>query len=152
MWIVELRDGRKISAIDIQRLYLAAAREHCARDEDTGWLLREWEQILDDLAIDYWRGRDRLDWVAKKFLLTTFQESEKLDWSDPWLQSIDLEYHNVTLDQGLYYELKREGQMRRIVSEDAIKQAIFHPPERRARSSAGAPWRIQRESSRSMVS
>ena len=58
-----------------------------------------------------------------------FQESEKLDWSDPWLQSIDLEYHNVTLDQGLYYELKREGQMRRLVSEEQIKQAIFQPPE-----------------------
>ena len=25
---------------------------------------------------DYWRCRDRLDWVAKKFLLTTFQEAE----------------------------------------------------------------------------
>jgi proteasome accessory factor A len=128
-WIVELRDGRKISAIDIQRLYLAAAREHCAKDGDTPWLLREWEQVLDDLALDYWRCRDRLDWVAKKFLLTTFQESERLEWSDPWLQSIDLEYHNVTLDRGLFYELMREGQMRRIVSEDEIRHAIFQPPD-----------------------
>ncbi len=129
-WIVELRDGRKISAIDIQRLYLAAAQKHCARDdEDTAWVLREWEHALNDLATDYWLCRDRLDWVAKKFLLTTLQEAEKLAWSDPWLQSIDLEYHNVALDQGLYYELKREGQMRRFVSEDDIRRAIFQPPE-----------------------
>src|SRR5438093_1801621 len=40
-WIIELRDGRKISAIDVQRLYLAAAHEHCDRsDEDTAWVLR----------------------------------------------------------------------------------------------------------------
>ena len=76
-----------------------------------------------------WRCRDRLDWVAKKFLLTTFRESEGLDWADPWLQSIDLEYHNVSLENGLYYELMREGQMRRIVSEDDIRRAIFQPPE-----------------------
>ncbi|MEA3210722.1 MAG: Pup amidohydrolase [Chthoniobacter sp.] len=128
-WIVELRDGRKISAIEIQRLYLAAATEHCHKDGDTAWVLHEWEQVLDDLALDYWKCRDRLDWVAKKFLLTTFQESEQVEWSDPWLQSIDLEYHNVSLDQGLFYELMREGQMRRIVSEEEIKQAIFQPPD-----------------------
>ncbi len=128
-WLVELRDGRKISAIDVQRMYLAAAREHCAADGETAWVLREWEQVLDDLALDFWRCRDRLDWVAKKFLLTTFRESEGLDWADPWLQSIDLEYHNVSLENGLYYELMREGQMRRIVSEDDIRRAIFQPPE-----------------------
>ena len=71
---------------------------------------------------------DRLDWVAKRFLLGTFQEAEQLEWSDPWLQSIDLEYHNVSLDEGLYYELVRQGQMRRIVSEEEIKNAIFQPP------------------------
>ena len=128
-WIIELRDGRKISAIDIQRLYLAAAQEHCDReDEDSIWLLREWEQVLDDLHAEPARCRDRLDWVAKKFLLSTFQEAEKLAWSDPWLQAIDLEYHNVSLDKGLYYELMREGQMRRIVSEEEVKAAIFQPP------------------------
>ena len=40
------------------------------------------------------------------------QEEEKLSWSDPWLQSIDLEYHNVDLERGLYYELARQGATR----------------------------------------
>lgn len=128
-WIIELKDGRKISALDIQRLYLAAAREHCATDDDTAWTLREWEAALDDLARDYWLCKDRLDWVAKKFLLETMREAEGLSWSDPWLQSIDLEYHNVSLEHGLYYELVREGHMRRLVSEEHVKHAIFQPPE-----------------------
>lgn len=127
-WIIELKDGRKISAIDIQRLYLAAASEHCARDGETTWLLREWESVLDDLQRDVMLCRNRVDWVAKKFLLSTFRESEGLEWTDPWLQSLDLEYHNVSLDHGLYYELLRAGEMRRFVSEEEVKDAIFHPP------------------------
>ena len=33
-WIIELRDGRKISAIDVQRLYLRAAQQACASRDD----------------------------------------------------------------------------------------------------------------------
>ena len=93
------------------------------------WLLREWENVLNDLERDVVLTRDRVDWVAKKFLLKAFQEEEKLAWSDPWLQAIDLEYHNIDLDQGLFYELLRQGSMRRIVTEEEIKAAIFTPPE-----------------------
>jgi len=57
------------------------------------------------------------------------QGEEKLQWSDPWLQAIDLEYHNIDLERGLYYELLRQGSMRRVVSEDEIRRAIFSPPE-----------------------
>jgi len=128
-WIIELKDGRKISAIEVQRLYLGAAAQHCPRDGETDWLLHEWEAVLDDLQEDVMRCHDRVDWVAKKFLLTAFRESEGLEWSDPWLQSIDLEYHNVALEHGLYYELARTGQMRRFISEEEIKDAIFHPPQ-----------------------
>ena len=111
-------------------MYLAAATEHCNRhDEETAWLLREWESVLNDLERDVMLCRDRVDWVAKKFLLTTLKEEENLAWTDPWLQSIDLEYHNVSPDQGLHYALLREGQMRRFVSEEDVKNAIFNPPE-----------------------
>ena len=71
--------------------------------------------------------RDRVDWAAKKFLLNELQGEEKLQWSDPWLQAIDLEYHNIDLERGLYYELLRQGSMRRVVSEDEIRRAIFSP-------------------------
>jgi len=128
-WIVELADGRKISAIDIQRLYLAAAQKHCDRlQEDAPWILKEWEAVLNDLQIDPMRCADRLDWVAKKYLLSTFREEEKLDWSDPWLQSIDLEYHNIDPVAGLHYETVRACASRRFLTEEEIKNAIFQPP------------------------
>src|SRR5213596_2810917 len=129
-WIIELKDGRKISAIDVQRIYLhAASKLNNDPSEDRRWVLREWENVLDDLERDVMSTRDRVDWAAKKFLLNALQEEERLSWNDPWLQSIDLEYHNVDLERGLYYELARQGSIRRIVSEDEIKTSIFNPPE-----------------------
>jgi proteasome accessory factor A len=137
-WIIELKDGRKISAVDVQRIYLRAAsrlgppskgQDVAASEEERAWILREWENVLNDLERDAMSARDRVDWAAKKFLLDALQEEEKLSWSDPWLQSIDLEYHNLDLDRGLYYEVLRKGLMRRVTTEDEIKSAIFNPPE-----------------------
>ena len=43
-WIIELKDGRKISAIDVQRIYLKAAikLQEAQPDKDREWILREW--------------------------------------------------------------------------------------------------------------
>ena len=129
-WIIELRDGRKISAIDVQRLYLKAAQESDeSGDPDRTWLLAEWENVLNDLERDVSLTRDRVDWVAKKFLLSAMREAEDLAWSDPWLQAIDLEYHNVDLEAGLHAELVRQGSMRRVVTDGDVRAAIFSPPE-----------------------
>src|SRR5947207_556475 len=99
-WIIELRDGRKISAIDVQRLYLSAAQKVERNDEECAWILREWESALNDLERDVILCRDRVDWAAKKFLLNELQGEEKLQWSDSWLQAVDPEYHNDDLKRG----------------------------------------------------
>ncbi|MEO8353945.1 MAG: proteasome accessory factor PafA2 family protein, partial [Chthoniobacteraceae bacterium] len=127
-WMLRLRDGHSISALDVQREYLQAALRLDSDDEDATWTLREWERALKDLAADYWRCADRIDWVAKKQMLSLFREEQKLEWSDPWLQSIDLEYHNVSPEDGLAFELEKEERLERLVSEKAIKEAIFQPP------------------------
>jgi proteasome accessory factor PafA2 len=128
-WIIELSDGRKISAIDVQRLYLRAAETIANETQEGRWIWQEWNNVLNDLQRDVTLCRDRVDWVAKKNLLIALQEEEGLAWHDPWLQAIDLEYHNIDRERGLYYELLRQNSMRRIVREDEIYAAIFSPPE-----------------------
>jgi proteasome accessory factor A len=127
--VVKRTDGRTISALDIQREYFAEARKrYRGRNPETDWVLNTWGQVLDDLERDPMLCRDRLDWVAKKWLLDTFVDAEGLSWDDPWLQSLDLEYHNVRRDEGLYAELVREGSIQRFVSDDDVRRAIRHPP------------------------
>jgi proteasome accessory factor A len=121
--------GRTISPTDIQREYLAAAHKHLrGRDDETDWVLTTWDHVLTDLETDPMLCRDRLDWVAKKWMLDAFVEAEKVGWDDPWLQSLDLEYHNVRRDEGLYAELVNQGKIRRFVADEDIRQAIRKPP------------------------
>ncbi len=127
-WLVETDMGA-MSAIDIQRAYWQAASERFAgRDAETDWLLREWQTVLDLLETDPERLADRIDWVAKRQLLTLYVESEGLSWDDPALFALDLEYHNVDPEQGLYYALVEQGQMLTLVSTEAIEQAVHQPP------------------------
>ncbi len=128
-WLVET-DGGTLTAIDVQRIYLQEAqRRFTGRDAETDWLLHEWERVLDALETDPDTLADRLDWVAKRQLLTLYAESEGVSWDDSMLFALDLEYHNIDPAEGLYYALVEQGQMRTIVQEEAITHAISHPPE-----------------------
>ena len=128
-WRFKLANGKSISAIDLQREYLALAQKHLdPQSGDTDWVLTEWESTLNALEKDPMDLTDRLDWVAKKWLLETFIDEERLSWDDPWLQSLDLEYHNIDQEAGLYYELEASGLMRRLVTDQQIDNAIHNPP------------------------
>lgn len=127
---VERQGGPPLTAIEIQRLYLQEA-EHRLRgqDEDTDWTLTEWAAVLDALESDPLSLADRLDWAAKFRLLDAFRQEENLQWHDPYLQSLDLAYHDVDPEQGLYYGLEQAGDMRRLVTDARIQAAMGCPPD-----------------------
>lgn len=128
-WLVALRSGKTISAIDIQEQYLEAARKHCrGQDEETDWVLEQWETVLADLRGDYRRLVGRVDWASKLWLLESFREAEQVDWDDPWLKSLDLEYHNLHPDKGLYFGLLEEGRVSRVTTDKAVELAQTQPP------------------------
>lgn len=129
-WILERKNGRTISAIDIQRRYLELSEKYLKDlDEESDWVLREWARTLDDLERDPMLLVGRLDWVAKKWMLDTFIESEGLDWNDPWLQSLDLEYHNINPNRGFYFDLEQRGLIEQVLTEERIERACFEPPQ-----------------------
>jgi proteasome accessory factor A len=84
--------------------------------------------VIEDLEADPLRCRDRLDWVAKYTLLREFQSTEGFADDDPWLQSLDLEYHRLDPTAGLYFGLEETGVMRGVPASIAVDAAIHHPP------------------------
>ena len=128
-WIVKRADGTTIPAIDLQRIYLEAAKRHLSpSDPETEWILREWESVLDGLEKDPFSMSDRLDWVAKRRLIETYMEAEGVGWDADVLHSLDLEYHNINPNQGLFYALQDAGEVRRVVTDEAIQKATTSPP------------------------
>ena len=108
-WEVKLAENKPSTALEIQRAYLAAVKEVCdLSNPGKAALVADWETVLNDLEVDPMRCRNRLDWVAKLALLNEFQASQNIAADDPWLQSLDLEYHRLDLAEGLYYGLEQQ--------------------------------------------
>jgi Pup amidohydrolase len=126
---VERVGGPAVTALEIQRIYLHEAQKRFAgQDEDTDWTLAEWTSTLDALETDILSLSDRLDWVAKYKLLDAFRQEEGLDWNDPYMQSLDLAYHDIDPENSLYYGLEQAGEIRRLVTDARVEAAMTCPP------------------------
>jgi proteasome accessory factor A len=70
-----------------------------------------------------------IDWVIKKALIENFMDRKGADWRSSQVEMMDLQYHDIRPDKGLYYLLERKGQVERIADDDEITAAIQKPPE-----------------------
>jgi proteasome accessory factor A len=128
-WEIPLENGKTTTALEIQSGYLAAAQKYLSgRDEETDWVMQAWEEVLRDLEGDHRKLVGRVDWVSKLWLLQSFMKEEKIEWDDPWLKSLDLEYHNLDPSRGLYFGLEDEERVPRRTTRDFIEQALIFPP------------------------
>jgi proteasome accessory factor PafA2 len=129
---VRLADDRRLTAVQIQWEYLERAKKFVEQEDDTPEnheLLQRWESVLGGLEIDPAQLHRQIDWVAKLRVLEGYRERDGLDWSDPKLRLIDLQYHDVRRDKGLYYRLADTGKAERLATDEEIDRAIMEPPE-----------------------
>jgi proteasome accessory factor A len=130
---------RPATAIDVQAAYLAAVRERCDLSHPERRALADaWGQVLDDLATDPARCANRLDWVAKHQLIRNFQNAEGIADNDPWLRSLDLEYHRLDPEAGLYFGLEQSGAFLGVPPDPDVEAAIHTPPDNTRAAIRGA--------------
>ena len=122
--------GETITALEIQEIYLEAVEKTFpGKDRESKWVIQEWRKTLNELKHSPDKLSDRIDWAIKEKLFLEFIESENLNWDDPMLQSLDLEYHNLDPDRGLYRGLEQENGVFSLLTEKEISRAIEFPPE-----------------------
>ena len=128
---IELVDGRRMTALEIQWEYFDLARKYAedrglasVTDEIGAQVLTEWEDVLTGLESDVASVADRVDWVAKRRLLEGYRERHGLSWSDSRLAAMDLQYHDVRPEKSL---AARVG-LRRLFTDDEIVEAMTEPP------------------------
>jgi proteasome accessory factor PafA2 len=131
---VRMRDGKRITALQLQVEYCERARKYVEdrfgsdADEQTLDVLARWESVLDRLATDPMLCARELDWVAKLRLLEGYRQRDGLGWSSPRLQLVDLQYSDIRPDKGLYNRLVARGDMDLLVDEEDVRAAMTAPP------------------------
>jgi Pup amidohydrolase len=128
-WDVGLKGGANSTALEVQGSYLDAVKQLCDLSHaEKSSVVADWEEALSDLATDPMKCRDRLDWVAKLCLIADFRAAHDIAEDDPWLRSLDLEYHRLDTAEGLYYGLEQSGAMRLSIPDEISAEAMHHPP------------------------
>jgi Pup amidohydrolase len=129
---LELADGRRMTAVQLQIHYLELARKYVDREDDTPEnreVVERWGSVLEALERDPMSLSRQLDWVAKLRILDGYRERDGVEWGDPKLRAIDLQYHDVRRAKGLYHRLDRAGKVERLTTDEAIERAVMEPPE-----------------------
>jgi hypothetical protein len=125
--------SRFMTAVEIQRHYLEAAEVYRGRDEMTNDVLDRWRFGLDGLGgdtgkletLDKW-----LDWRIKKKLIDLYMERWKGRglWHEK-VRDLDLQYHDINREKGLFYILRRRGLVDRLLTDEQIEHATKNPPK-----------------------
>ncbi len=129
---LELADGTTATPLELQWWYLERVRAHATRrdlsrvEED---VLARWERVLVTAEGDPFKLKGQVDWATKHDLLERYAARHGLDWSSDRLKAVDLQYHDVRRDKGLYHRLAARGEVERLVTDDEVVAAITTPPE-----------------------
>jgi proteasome accessory factor PafA2 len=133
---VELADGSRLTAVELQWEFLRLAQKYAderglavCEPDVARMALERWERTLGALESDPALLDGQLDWVTKLQLLGAYAARDGLDWGDPKLSLLDLQYHDVRPERSLYERLVKAGTVERLVTEPEVIDAISNPPD-----------------------
>ncbi len=129
---VRLKDGRALTAVELQREFLELAHRYYEKTPYEPWVpdvLHRWGHVLDRLASDPTSLDRELDWVIKRQLIENYMDKHDLRWADSRVAMIDLQYHDVRPGRGLFYKLEEADAVERLSTEDEVSKAIYDPPK-----------------------
>lgn len=142
---VEMEDGRKLTAAQIQREFLEYAQKfrpanpaECIPDADL--ILNCWSHALDgleqlklsaDLTIedDPLQLSRRLDWVLKLWIINRYRQGQNCTWGHPLLSVLDLQYHNIDDEEGIFYRTQDQDLTERFLTDDEIACFVHAAPD-----------------------
>lgn len=129
---VRLANGREATALEIQSEYLNRALRYADRRDFSPLekqALGMWEQALTTIEKDP-LGQDReADWVMKYKLIEAYRERHGVELTDPKVSLLDLQYHDINRERGVFYRMQERGLVERMCDDSEIDEAIETPPQ-----------------------
>ena len=129
---VRLANGREASALDIQSEYLTRAKRYAETKglsplEDKA--LGMWEHCLTGIEKDPWSLDRECDWVIKHPLIDRYRERNSVPLTHPKVALIDLQYHDVSRDRGLFYRMQDRAWWSASAPTRRSSRAVDEPPQ-----------------------
>ncbi len=132
---VKLSTGRELSAIDMQWEYFQKASEFAERRGLTDnpvhrRVLELWGRALKAIEADDLTLIDReIDWAIKRRLLERYMLKHSLDLNSPRIAQLDLAYHDISRNRGVFYLMEAKGLVDRVTTDLAVFEAKSVPPQ-----------------------
>ncbi len=129
---VAMDNAAPMTAVEIQRIYLEAAKKYADQNPLPGsfpQVLVRWEESLDALEVDPFGLSRTADWAIKYRMIDTYLAAKGLDWSAAQAKAMDLQYHDINPEKGLYHTVRARGMVEELVTQEEISAAMSTPPE-----------------------
>lgn len=128
---VELRSGKKMTALDIQReicslaLNYASENSECIGSDSAQLLIQLWPQVLESLRDRTDFALRTVDWIAKERIILAYADRHGIVGEDPKLKLLDLQYHDMRPVKCLAYR----ANLNTLVDDALVDLAVNEPPE-----------------------
>jgi proteasome accessory factor A len=130
-------DGRRLTVVELQRVYFERARHFVACGGCEGTvphaeeILAHWDETLTLLERrDLPALARRLDWAIKLAVLERARAARPgMEWTHPALKHLDLLYGSLDHEEGIFFGFERQGLIERVVAEDRVRHFELEPPE-----------------------
>jgi proteasome accessory factor A len=129
---IRLASGRELSALDVQRELLDRALRYADTKRFSPLemkALEMWEHCIATIENDPLKLNREVDWVIKYHLVEAFRSKHKLALDDSRVQLIDLQYHDICRDRGVFYKLQKNDLVDRICNDEEIEIAREKAPQ-----------------------
>lgn len=129
---VRVASGREVSAVEIQSEYLDRALRYAETNgfpDDELKALRMWEYVMTQLESDPMKLDKEIDWVIKYNLIEAYRKKHDLPLSHARVSLLDLQYHDIRRNKGMFYKLQDRGLAERTLMDEDMMDAINTPPQ-----------------------
>jgi len=130
-----LTSGREISALQMQNeMYEIATNlpeiDEIIQNPFYKYAVNLWRRSLDALERnDYSLVDEEIDWMIKRKFMNSYQQKHQLKDHDSKMTLVDISYHNIRKDRGLFYILENSGMAKSLVTANDIHNAMENPPK-----------------------
>jgi proteasome accessory factor A len=121
-----------MSALEIQREFVqrayvyAESRGFSAEEQQA---LEMWGRLLDGIGNNLMELRTEVDWITKLHLIEQFRSRHGVSLDDPKVQMLDLQYHDIKRDRGVFFALRSGHLVHQMCSDLDVETAKQNPPQ-----------------------